>query len=71
MTISARITRRITEAVTQPLTDSKLQAFANATKFPYIQINRAELADGIDTISATVFSTSRSIRSPMKTGASC
>ena len=43
----ARITRRITEAVTQPLTDSSTK-FANATKFPYVQINRAEMAEGID-----------------------
>lgn len=25
------------------------KAFANASKFPYIQINRAEMAEGIDT----------------------
>lgn len=43
----ARLTRRITEAVTQPLTDSSTK-FANATKFPYVQINRAEMAEGID-----------------------
>jgi type III restriction enzyme len=45
----ARITRRITEAVTLTETTSSSKAFANATKFPYIQINRAELAEGIDT----------------------
>lgn len=45
----ARITRRITEAVTLTDTTASSRAFANATKFPYIQINRAELAEGIDT----------------------
>jgi len=45
----ARITRRITEAVTLTDTTSSSKAFANASKFPYIQINRAELAEGIDT----------------------
>jgi type III restriction enzyme len=45
----ARITRRITEAVTLTDTTASSKAFANATKFPYIQINRAELAEGIDT----------------------
>jgi type III restriction enzyme len=44
----ARITRRITEAVTLTDTTSSSKAFANASKFPYIQINRAELAEGID-----------------------
>jgi type III restriction enzyme len=44
----ARITRRITEAVTLTDTTASSKAFANATKFPYIQINRAELAEGID-----------------------
>lgn len=53
----ARITRRITEAVTQPLTDSSTK-FANATKFPYVQINRAEMAEGIDAyIQTRLFST--------------
>lgn len=45
----ARITRRITEAVTLTDTTASSKAFANASKFPYIQINRAELAEGIDT----------------------
>ncbi|MGO6703978.1 DEAD/DEAH box helicase family protein [Rhizobium ruizarguesonis] len=45
----ARITRRITEAITLTDTTSSSKAFANASKFPYIQINRAELAEGIDT----------------------
>ncbi|WP_024510060.1 DEAD/DEAH box helicase family protein [Bradyrhizobium sp. ARR65] len=45
----SRITRRITEAVTLTDTTSSSKAFANASKFPYIQINRAELAEGIDT----------------------
>ncbi|MBB2168309.1 DEAD/DEAH box helicase family protein [Gluconacetobacter aggeris] len=45
----ARITRRITEAVTLTDTTGSAKAFANASKFPYIQINRAELAEGIDT----------------------
>lgn len=44
----ARITRRITEAVTLTDTTNSSKAFANASKFPYIQINRAELAEGID-----------------------
>jgi len=42
-----RLVRRITEALSQPLTDSS-RKYANDTKFPHIQINRAELADGID-----------------------
>lgn len=45
----ARITRRITEAVTLTDTTSSSKTFANAAKFPYIQINRAELAEGLDT----------------------
>lgn len=45
----ARVTRRITEAVTLTDTTNSSKAFANASKFPYIQINRAELAEGIDT----------------------
>ena len=45
----ARITRRITEAVTLTDTTNSSKAFANASKFPYIQINRAEMAEGIDT----------------------
>jgi type III restriction enzyme len=45
----ARITRRITEAITLTDTTSSSKAFANASKFPYIQINRAELAEAIDT----------------------
>lgn len=45
----SRITRRITEAVTLTDTTSSSKAFANASKFPYVQINRAELAEGIDT----------------------
>jgi type III restriction enzyme len=44
----ARITRRITEAVTLTQATSSSKAFANASRFPYIQINRAELAEGID-----------------------
>lgn len=45
----ARITRRVTEAVTLTEATSSSKAFANASRFPYIQINRAELAEGIDT----------------------
>ena len=45
----ARITRRITEAVTLTDTTTSSKTFANASRFPYIQINRAELAEGIDT----------------------
>ena len=45
----ARVTRRIAEAVTLTDTTSSTKAFANASKFPYIQINRAEMAEGIDT----------------------
>jgi type III restriction enzyme len=44
----ARITKRISEAVTLTETTGSSKAFANASKFPYIQINRAELAEGID-----------------------
>lgn len=43
-----RIVRRITEAMNQPLTDSSTK-FKKATDFPHVQINRAQLADGIDT----------------------
>jgi type III restriction enzyme len=42
-----RLVRRITEALSQPLTDSS-KKYANATNFPHIQINRGQLADGID-----------------------
>jgi type III restriction enzyme len=49
----ARITRRITEAVTLTSTTRSSKAFANASKFPYIQINRAELAEAIDTFVRT------------------
>lgn len=45
----ARVTRRITEAVSLTNTTKSSRDFANATKFPYIQINRAEMAEGIDT----------------------
>lgn len=45
----ARVTRRITEAITLTDTTGSSTAFANARKYPYIQINRAELAEGIDT----------------------
>lgn len=44
----ARLTRRITEAVSLTDTTASSKAFANASKFPYVQINRAELAEGID-----------------------
>ncbi|MCA3153730.1 MAG: DEAD/DEAH box helicase family protein [Burkholderiales bacterium] len=43
----ARIVRRITEALSQPLTDSSTK-FKKVTEFPHMQINRAQLADGID-----------------------
>ena len=43
-----RVVRRITEAMSQPLTDSSTK-FKKVTEFPHIQINRAQLADGIDT----------------------
>ena len=42
-----RIVRRITEALAQPLTESS-KKYANETRFPHIQINRSQLADGID-----------------------
>ena len=42
-----RLVRRITEALSQPLTDSS-KKYANDTKFPHIQINRGQLAEGID-----------------------
>lgn len=45
----SRVTRRIAEAVTLTDTTGSSKAFANASKFPYIQINRAEMAEGIDT----------------------
>lgn len=43
----ARIVRRITEALSQPLTDSSTK-FKKVTEFPHVQINRAQLANGID-----------------------
>lgn len=42
-----RLTRRITEALSEPLTDSS-KKFANQSRFPHIQINRAILAHEID-----------------------
>jgi type III restriction enzyme len=42
-----RLVRRITEALSRPLTDSS-KRYANDTKFPHIQINRSQLAGGID-----------------------
>ena len=42
-----RLVRRITEAMSEPLTGSSTK-FKKATDFPHIQINRAQLADGID-----------------------
>jgi type III restriction enzyme len=42
-----RIVRRITEALSQPLTDSSTK-FKKVTEFPHVQINRAQLAAGID-----------------------
>lgn len=42
-----RLVRRITEALSQPLTDSSTK-FKKVTEFPHVQINRAQLADGID-----------------------
>ncbi|WP_244492386.1 hypothetical protein, partial [Aureimonas sp. AU12] len=44
----ARITRRITEAITLTEATGSSTKFANANRFPYIQINRAEMAEGID-----------------------
>ena len=44
----ARITRRISEAVTLTDATGSSTKFANATRFPYLQINRAELAENID-----------------------
>lgn len=43
----ARIVRRITEALSQPITESRGK-YANASKFPFVQVNRAELAEGMD-----------------------
>lgn len=43
-----RLVRRITEALMQPLTNSSTK-FKKVTEFPHVQINRAQLADGIDT----------------------
>lgn len=45
----ARITRRITEAITLTDATGSSTKFANANRFPYLQINRAEMAEGIDT----------------------
>ena len=42
-----RIVKRITEALSQPLTDSSAK-YKQATSFPHVQINRAQLAEGID-----------------------
>lgn len=42
-----RLVRRITEALSQPLTGSS-KVFANETKFPHLQISRDQLAEGID-----------------------
>ena len=42
-----RLVRRITEALMQPLTDSSTK-FKKVTEFPHVQVNRAQLADGID-----------------------
>jgi len=42
-----RIVRRITEALSQPLTNSAAK-FKKSTEYPHIQINRAQLAEGID-----------------------
>jgi len=43
----------VTEALSQPLTDSSTK-FKKVTEFPHIQINRAQLADGIDRFIRTV-----------------
>ena len=48
-----RIVRRITEALSQPLTESSAK-FKQVTAFPHVQINRAVLADGIDRYIRTV-----------------
>jgi type III restriction enzyme len=48
-----RIVRRITEALSQPLTDSSTK-FKQVTQFPHVQINRAQLAEGIDRFIRTV-----------------
>jgi type III restriction enzyme len=48
-----RIVRRITEALSQPLTDSSTK-FKQVTQFPHVQINRAQLAEGIDRYIRTV-----------------
>lgn len=42
-----RIVKRITEALSQPLTDSSTK-FKRVTEFPHLQINRPQLAHGID-----------------------
>ena len=44
----ARVTRRISEAITLTEATGSSAKFANANRFPYIQINRAEMAEGID-----------------------
>ena len=48
-----RIVHRITEALSQPLTDSSTK-FKNVTKYPHAQLNRAQLAGGIDSYIRTV-----------------
>jgi type III restriction enzyme len=42
-----RLVRRISEAMSQPLTESA-RKYANQAQFPHLQINRAQLAHGID-----------------------
>ncbi len=67
----ARITRRITEAVTLTEATSSSKAFANASRFPYIQINRAELAEGIDTFIRRHLFPASWTRLQTRIGASC
>lgn len=43
----SRLVRRITEALSQPLTDSSTK-FKKVTEFPHVQINRSQLAEGVD-----------------------
>lgn len=48
-----RIVRRITEALNQPITDSSVK-FKRATEYPHSQINKAQLAEAIDTYIRTI-----------------
>src|ERR1700722_3085114 len=53
----SRLVSRITTLLTTPLTNSS-KIFANQSQFPYLQVNKAQLAEWIDTyIRKTLFKT--------------